>query len=494
MKKRILSILTAMAIMISVITTMVLPAKGFDFGTNANDVFQIHQHMLGLPSDFRGHSGDMNNDGVVDYLDAALIHSMALNLRDSQSIGLTTIRRLSNVVTWRYNQELDYIEAVTTVDIPRYTVLTDMLTITASDGIQVVKGVQTRGNLGGIEGVLLGVFSEEGNDLVFTDYTTSHVPTGSVIVYMAVNASRSGSITVTPKNDFSQVINVAPKSRTLGDVNGDGIVNDEDIWEILQYLTKGESIINTSPEARNAADVNQDGKIDSLDVVEILLSQRQNFGVRTEAKIHRLSDVIEWRYNNTTGFGRGFEAVLTSDIVTGDIIHDVFVFVSQPNVYSFSANLVSSGVGRFALMRREEGEDVALSITQAIATVVRHDMSAGTVILRVQTIETVQNLTITTESGDSQVITTSVTGTLPPVGQPYSLGDVTGTGAVSISDALEILKLLAGLQNDITGNAKAERASNIVSAVGEKPNISDVLEILKKLAGLPNAIDTHNAS
>jgi hypothetical protein len=57
-------------------------------------------------------------------------------------------------------------------------------------------------------------------------------------------------------------------------------------------------------------------------------------------------------------------------------------------------------------------------------------------------------------------------------------GDITGKGYVDISDALEILKLLAGLPTVITVPVGASNA----------PSIDDVLEVLKLLAGLPNNI------
>jgi hypothetical protein len=61
-------------------------------------------------------------------------------------------------------------------------------------------------------------------------------------------------------------------------------------------------------------------------------------------------------------------------------------------------------------------------------------------------------------------------------------GDVTGTGAISIDDALEILKYLAGLDSVIATDPKAFNASRITGDVA--PTISDALEILKYLAGM----------
>ncbi|MCL1866505.1 MAG: DUF5050 domain-containing protein, partial [Oscillospiraceae bacterium] len=76
-------------------------------------------------------------------------------------------------------------------------------------------------------------------------------------------------------------------------------------------------------------------------------------------------------------------------------------------------------------------------------------------------------------------------------GEAFSLGDVDGDGVVTVSDALEILKYLAKLpDNVITKGGKGSPAWN--SAIikgGDAPSIGDALEILKKLAKLDNSID-----
>jgi hypothetical protein len=62
---------------------------------------------------------------------------------------------------------------------------------------------------------------------------------------------------------------------------------------------------------------------------------------------------------------------------------------------------------------------------------------------------------------------------------------------VTISDALEILKFLAGLPNVLTTGGKGSLAwsAGTIGAVGfRNPTIGDALEVLKYLAGLPNAI------
>jgi hypothetical protein len=76
---------------------------------------------------------------------------------------------------------------------------------------------------------------------------------------------------------------------------------------------------------------------------------------------------------------------------------------------------------------------------------------------------------------------------------PYSCGDVNGDGFITITDALEILKYLAGLSsNMLSVDPAAMNAARLVSGRvnGESPAIGDVLEILKRLAGLNSVFDS----
>jgi uncharacterized repeat protein (TIGR02543 family) len=72
----------------------------------------------------------------------------------------------------------------------------------------------------------------------------------------------------------------------------------------------------------------------------------------------------------------------------------------------------------------------------------------------------------------------------------YNKGNVWGNGIVSINDALEILKFLAGLDNILVENPLSMTAALITpeSVTVKEPTINDVLEILKLLAGLPSLI------
>jgi hypothetical protein len=69
----------------------------------------------------------------------------------------------------------------------------------------------------------------------------------------------------------------------------------------------------------------------------------------------------------------------------------------------------------------------------------------------------------------------------------FDTGDVNGDGEVSISDVLEILMYLAGLDSVINSSTLSLNAALVVSE--DNPAINDVLEILMKLAGLPNALE-----
>jgi hypothetical protein len=76
------------------------------------------------------------------------------------------------------------------------------------------------------------------------------------------------------------------------------------------------------------------------------------------------------------------------------------------------------------------------------------------------------------------------------------LGDVDGDGEITINDALEILKFLAGLDSAIAAGMRGECDFAFYAAMihpdSTTPQINDALEILKFLAGLPNHVCGHN--
>jgi arabinan endo-1,5-alpha-L-arabinosidase len=70
-------------------------------------------------------------------------------------------------------------------------------------------------------------------------------------------------------------------------------------------------------------------------------------------------------------------------------------------------------------------------------------------------------------------------------------GDVDDNKIVNITDALEILKYLAGLDGNLLENDEKALRHSLIMPVSKEtgiPSINDVLEILKYLAGLPNLI------
>jgi endoglucanase len=70
--------------------------------------------------------------------------------------------------------------------------------------------------------------------------------------------------------------------------------------------------------------------------------------------------------------------------------------------------------------------------------------------------------------------------------EPILLGDVDGNGTVTITDALEILMYLAGMESDVSKGGRHLQAAMILDAsvTAGKPSISDALEILMFLAGM----------
>ncbi|MCL2036036.1 MAG: CAP domain-containing protein [Oscillospiraceae bacterium] len=87
-------------------------------------------------------------------------------------------------------------------------------------------------------------------------------------------------------------------------------------------------------------------------------------------------------------------------------------------------------------------------------------------------------------------VTIAVTTTTESMSAQSTLkGDIDGNDKVTISDALEILKYLAGMESMISPQNPSVWAAARVTG-GNHPVIADVLEILKYLAGMENIIGT----
>jgi hypothetical protein len=64
------------------------------------------------------------------------------------------------------------------------------------------------------------------------------------------------------------------------------------------------------------------------------------------------------------------------------------------------------------------------------------------------------------------------------------LGDINGNGIPGIDGVIEILRLLAGMDNEINRSNYAKRASLIVDQNVDSPTINDAIEILRWIAGM----------
>jgi aryl-phospho-beta-D-glucosidase BglC (GH1 family) len=92
------------------------------------------------------------------------------------------------------------------------------------------------------------------------------------------------------------------------------------------------------------------------------------------------------------------------------------------------------------------------------------------------------------------VVPTLAVGANAPVaisaGAIRAVGDVNNDGTVDIFDALEILKMLAGMQSVVVRGTPAWKSAQIAtgSLTADTPDIFDALEILKMLAGMQHEI------
>jgi len=75
----------------------------------------------------------------------------------------------------------------------------------------------------------------------------------------------------------------------------------------------------------------------------------------------------------------------------------------------------------------------------------------------------------------------------------YRLGDVDNDDVIDIADALQILRHVVGLSNEIAGNPRAWCASLVTAPLpltgDETPQIADALQILRFVVGLSSEFD-----
>jgi hypothetical protein len=64
-----------------------------------------------------------------------------------------------------------------------------------------------------------------------------------------------------------------------------------------------------------------------------------------------------------------------------------------------------------------------------------------------------------------------------------------GGDEITVHDALEILKFVVGLPNDIADCETGDSFNAALIVSEERPSVDDALEILKWLVGLPNVLD-----
>lgn len=119
-----------------------------------------------------------------------------------------------------------------------------------------------------------------------------------------------------------------PAGRALGDVNGDGLVDDSDATLILRY-TVGKAEI-TDEDALWAADVNGDGEIDAKDATLIL---KYSTGDSTEYPAAEKSGLWLWDYENSCYYYdvavEGMTAEYSAMVMPGISIADGILTAAQ---------------------------------------------------------------------------------------------------------------------------------------------------------------------
>jgi hypothetical protein len=283
----------------------------------------------------------------------------------------------------------------------------------------------------------------------------------------------------------------------LGDINGDGVITVIDALEIMKYVAGVDNAIDRDggkgSRAWNAALITGGDELTLKDAFEIIC-----YRANTPSILNGVTDPV-WA---DAGLdveielieGEKFEGQIvayvkyytTADIERPGRVHFEIDTHGFPNAFLFNPFL------SLFPMASIDGNNLYVAFPEDNLSTDNFDedhfiwsfpdklifgpiIPAGTEFMqRVLRVDSINELDITGNSISSVSISTR------------TLGQVRGEGKVSINDALEILKHLAGIDSVIDNCEIALMASLIVSE--GKPTIADVLEILKHLAGIPNKI------
>jgi len=292
-----------------------------------------------------------------------------------------------------------------------------------------------------------------------------------------------------------------------GDFNGDAVVNINDALEVYKYLVGFDSIISGGVTAD-----------DALDVLRYLAQLEMGTPSVFEPKAVIDEEASEIRYETTAEFtDLSFSLILA---ITGvEITSGPFADISS-SADSFVAGAYNADSGDFVMGVAVKGtvpagtvfytqkftgdvdslfiarwvtppvDTTATTVTTTPPTTTTTPPTTTTTPLTTTTTPPTTTTTVTTTTTTTPPTTTTVTTTTTTVTQ--RVGDINDDGDVTITDALEILKYLAGLTSLVNeaDNPEGYNAALITTASREakKPSIHDALEILKYLAGLPTLV------
>jgi Ca2+-binding EF-hand superfamily protein len=264
--------------------------------------------------------------------------------------------------------------------------------------------------------------------------------------------------------------------RMLGDVNGDGVVDFLDFMEILDYLDQRPSALTSDPYAFMVADTDLNGSVTIWDAIEILRFLEGNRKFLNDGN----NPNLEWFVKVPNPPSPKVRAEIcpvkgiisyytTEELKPLDLMYIEYT-VTAENVAAY--HVTTPPIRDLHDIGQVSFREIGL---YRFAFEVTNTIPANT-LLMIQEFDGFDNTMTVTGKGIERVTVF------------YRLGDVDGDGRITISDALEILKHLAKLDSAITAD-NHDFSRNAASITADNPTISCALEILKHLAKLNSVLN-----
>jgi hypothetical protein len=277
-----------------------------------------------------------------------------------------------------------------------------------------------------------------------------------------------------------------------GDVNGDGVVDIVDVFEIMRFIANEPNVIDGNPRAEQAARIVSD-------------SARHNERICVTDFLEIIKFIYKLEPNGISGDGNNPERRLVNrNYIVPSMRARLDLSNSDRNYYRINFyNNETIEKGSRVYLRYGYCETAAPMISTPhinhrnfymidkfetfrsgrpfeITFYANNHIEPDSLIAFIET----HKDKIGRETHHMQIVGEGFTG----LSVLYGLGDVNGDGEITLDDAVWILKYVAGIGSDYTHTRHASLNAARITG-GESPTVLDALEILKYIAGMDNLID-----